>query len=92
MPIPKEQRIFECQLKIVSEYNRPIIMHVSLARGKLFQSSKHVQQSNEGLHKHMHFHVFSGKSQMAYEQLVKYVHAHVVMTLVRRYILDLHVL
>ena len=37
----------------------------------LFQSLKRVKQSNVGLPKDMHFHAFSGKSQMTYQQLVK---------------------
>ena len=70
-PISKQQRIFECQLKIASEYNRPVSIHVVQAWGPLFQSLKRVKQSNVGLPKDMYFHAFSGKSQMTYQQLVK---------------------
>jgi len=72
--IPKQQKIFECQLKIAAEYDRPVSIHVVQAWGPLFQSLKRVKQSNVGLPKSMYFHAFAGKSQMTYEQLVKACH------------------
>jgi len=65
----KQQEIFECQLSIASEMDRPVSIHVVRAWGPLFESIKRVK-SRSGLPKQMYFHAFAGKP-MTLNQLEK---------------------
>lgn len=71
-PMEDQQSIFELQLQMASNYDRPVSIHVVHAWGPFFNSIKKVKQSKkcEGLPSKMYLHAFGGKP-MVVNQVIK---------------------
>lgn len=71
-PMEDQQSIFELQLQMASNHNRPVSIHVVHAWGPFFNSIKKVKQSKKckGLPSKMYLHAFGGKP-MVVNQVLK---------------------